>query len=134
MEILETNLWKVILLPDQAYLGRSVVVLKRDCGNLSSLTTEEWADLQKVIIKLEKAFKETFKPTMFNWACLMNGAYQESPPKPQVHFHFIPRYRNKVEFAGIMFEDLEFANPYSLTRKQIVSEEVLEKIKDVIKF
>ena len=47
---------------------------------------------------------------MFNWSCLMNNAYQVSPAKPQVHWHFRARYENTVNFAGQMFTDPNFGH------------------------
>ena len=68
----ETEFWKVILSDEQSYLGRSVIILKRNCGELSNLTSEEWLDFHKNIVKkLELTFKKIFNATMFNWGCLM---------------------------------------------------------------
>lgn len=128
-QIFETKYWKVLLLPDQAYLGRCVIALKRDCGELSNLTSDEWIDFQKNIVqKLESAFKKAFNATMFNWTCLMNNAFKAETPKPQVHWHFRPRYKENVKFAGEQFQDLEFAHHYGRERKKIVSKETLELI------
>jgi diadenosine tetraphosphate (Ap4A) HIT family hydrolase len=132
--ILETNFWKAILNENQSYLGRCIVVLKRSCGNMSDITTEEWLDFhENVLKKLESTFKKAFGATMFNWTCLMNFAYQEKIPKPQVHWHFKPRYDHEVEFAGENFQDLEFAHHYSLTREKIVSNDLLLKIAEEFK-
>lgn len=130
----ETNFWKVVLFSDQAYLGRCVIVLKRNCAELSNLTPDEWVDFHTNIVqKLEYAFKKAFNATMFNWTCLMNHAYQKNPPKPFCHWHFRPRYREVIQFAGEKFQDLEFAHHYNLERKMIVSQDVLEKISKEIK-
>ncbi len=130
----ETSFWKVILSPDQAYLGRCVIVLKRECGQLSKLTSEEWADFHKNIVqKLEFAVKKAFNATMFNWTCLMNNAFKSENPKPQVHWHFRPRYRNEIKLAGEQFKDLEFAHHYSRERNKLISKEVLERISEQIK-
>jgi diadenosine tetraphosphate (Ap4A) HIT family hydrolase len=132
--IYETDFWKVVLFPDQAYLGRCVIVLKRDCGEISNLTSDEWMDFHKSIVqKLESAFKKAFNATMFNWTCLMNNAFKAENPKPHVHWHFRPRYREDVKFAGEQFQDLEFAHHYNRERKMIVSKDVLEKISEEVK-
>lgn len=110
--IFETDYWKVILMNKQRYLGRCVVVLKRDCGDLADLTNEEALDFLAVVRKLEDLLRKTFNATMFNWACLMNNAYRESPPNPQVHWHFRPRYDHSVEFAGETFTDPNFGEHY----------------------
>lgn len=130
----ETDFWKVILIPDQSYLGRSVIVLKGDCGEMSSLTSDEWIDFHENIVKkLESAFKRAFDATMFNWTCLMNNAFKAQDPKPQVHWHFRPRYREDVTFAGEHFQDLEFGHHYSKEREMIVSKDILEKISEEVR-
>lgn len=126
--LLETPLWRVELFSDQAHLGRSVVRLKRDCGSVAGITADEWVELHTLIKRLERAFTEAFGATMFNWTCLMNNAYKRTPPTPLVHWHFRPRYREPVCFAGERFEDPEFAHHYDRQRHKEVSESVLERI------
>ncbi len=130
--ISETKFWKVILASDQAYLGRCYVVLKRR-GDLAELNDEEWLDFRELLKRLESALRKAFNATMFNWTCLMNNAYQNKPPNPHVHWHFRPRYNHKVEFAGLVFEDPEFAHHYNRVRKQEVSNDVKRKIVERIK-
>ncbi len=103
--ILETECWFILLAPDQKNLGTCVVALKRKEGNLAGLKDEEWVDLKEIIKNLQWALKESFNSTMFNWGCLMNSSYLKDPPQPHVHWHFIPRYKEKVRFEGIIFED-----------------------------
>lgn len=132
--IYETDFWKVVLISDQAYLGRCVILLKRDCGKMSNLTSDEWMDFHKNIVqKLESAFKKAFNVTMFNWCCLMNNAFQVENPKPHIHWHFRPRYKQDVKFAEEQFQDLEFAHHYNRERKMIVSKDILEKISEEVK-
>ena len=127
--IYETDFWKVVLIDDQTYLGRSVVVLKRDCGEMSGLDSQEVLDFHtNVVQKMENVFKKTFNATMFNWTCLMNNAYKAENPEPHVHWHFRPRYRNDVQFAGETFQDVNFAHHYDRAKKKIVSKVILELI------
>ena len=35
----------------------------------------------------------------------MNSSYLKDHPDPHVHWHFIPRYKQIIEFEGITFED-----------------------------
>ena len=124
----ETNFWKVMLHPNQAYLGYSIIILKREADSLSNLKKEEWDNLQKIIKKLESAYKKTFNATMFNWTCLLNNAYKKDPPKPQVHFQMRPRYKQKVKINKDSFEDLEFAHHYNKKRMNVVLRKTLELI------
>lgn len=131
--IFETKLWEVYLNPDQYYLGRSVVAAKREVPAMSDLTNEEWLDFADLVKKLESAFKKAFGATMFNWSCLMNGAYQNDPPNPHVHWHLMPRYKNPVEFAGQKFEDKEFGRHYARSTESPVSDIVFNKIIDILR-
>jgi len=126
--IFETKYWKVILAEDQYYIGRCYISLKRECGDLADLKKEEIIDFLELVKKLENALKKSFNATMFNWSCLMNNAYKDKNPKPQVHWHLWPRYRNKVEFGGEIFEDKEFAHYYERKTDRKLSSEVRIKI------
>lgn len=122
--------WLIILAPDQRNLGTCVLALRRDETELSGLYSEEWSDLAKVVKKLEYAVKKAFNPTMFNWGCLMNSSYLEEPPTPHLHWHFIPRYREPVEFEGERFKDPCFGRSTMHDRGEPMklSKELKEKI------
>ncbi len=110
--VFETPYWKIFLKDEQNYLGRCVVILKRECGDLADLDTDEILDFFDVVKKLENLLRKTFNATMFNWTCLMNHSYLENPPQPQVHWHFRPRYDHPVEFAQNIFKDPNFGKHY----------------------
>jgi diadenosine tetraphosphate (Ap4A) HIT family hydrolase len=74
--ITETDYWKVFISPNQTYLGRCFVVLKRHCGDLAELEKEEWEEYAGLVKRLEAALRKSFGATMFNWTCLMNDAYK----------------------------------------------------------
>lgn len=131
--IFQTEHWNVYLNPDQYYLGRSVVVAKRNVGSMSELKEDEWRDFAKLVKGFESAFKKAFGATMFNWTCLMNDAYKNNPPNPQVHWHFRPRYKNPVKFEGVKFEDKEFGNHYARGTNFEVPEKIFLKIIEKIK-
>lgn len=103
--LFETKYWVIILANDQYYLGRCILDTKRKVGALRDLTKEEWENLYELIKKLENAVIKIFGAEMFNWSCLMNNAYRLNILKanPHVHFHFKPRYKNAVNFAGEIF-------------------------------
>lgn len=129
--IKETGHWKVFLHPNQAYLGYSIVRLRRDAGSLSELTAEEWSGLHDVIVWFESAFRKV-GAEMFNWTCLMNDAYKADSPEPHVHLHVRPRYRKPVSVRGEVFEDPDFAHHYDKTRKKEVSDCMLKKIAGLV--
>lgn len=129
----ETKYWKIKLNSNQYYLGMCAVSLKRECNDLAELKQEEILDFLEIIKNLEKAIKKAFQPTLFNWSSLMNHAYKSENPKPQVHFLAWPRYKEKVNFAGEVFEDKEFTNHYDGEARRQVSKEVMNKIIEKIK-
>lgn len=110
LQFYETAHWRVVLNTNQTYLGRSVVLLKRPCGQLADVTDAEFSELLTVIRKLEHVFHSVLGATMFNWSCLMNFAYRDTVPNPQIHWHLVPRYDHTVEFAGRSFSDPNFGN------------------------
>ena len=83
--------------------------------------------------------KKLFSATMFNFACLMNNAYRDNE-KPHVHYHFIPRYKNKLNLFGKKYKDRHFGYNFwkwSLNRfkcqKDIYTKEEKIKIYEMIK-
>ncbi|MCX6748585.1 MAG: HIT family protein [Candidatus Pacearchaeota archaeon] len=131
--IFETKYWKIVLAEDQYYLGRCYIILKRKCGDLADLSEKEILDFLELVKKLEKAIKKSFNATMFSWGCLMNNAYRNKYPKPQVHWHFRPRYIDKVEFGGLVFEDKEFGEHYTRKTDRKLSDEIRKKIIEKIR-
>ena len=131
----ETDYWIILLAPDQRNLGTCVIALKRFEGDLAELKDEEWLEFSKIVKKLEYALKKAFNSTMFNWGCLMNSSYRKDPPDPHVHWHMIPRYKEKTEFKGLIFEDPCFGSSTMKAKGGIrkVAEDVRIKIIKEIK-
>ncbi len=126
----ETEFWQVFLADDQTYLGRTVVVLKRrPCTSITEMSEAELVDLRNnVMLPFEAAVKKAFGAELFNWACLMNNAYQNTPPDPHMHWHVWPRYRDAVEVEGEGFVDEHFGHYAPLTTKRFVSSELRQAI------
>lgn len=130
--IYETEYWQIYLAPSQRYFGTCVVVLKRHSGNLRELKIEEWADFSEIVQKLENTLNKLFNPDLFNWSCFMNSTFRTDHPDPEVHWHFIPRYKNKREFEGITFKDPDFGYiPRPIERK--IPENTIKKLMGTIK-
>lgn len=107
-----TDHWAAYVMPDQLYLGRMVVPLLRPCRSVSELSAGEIQDWLYMVKVLEHTCQFALGATMFNWCCLMNNAYQDPDPKPQVHWHFRPRYANPPLFDGNRFPDPNFGQHY----------------------
>jgi len=103
----ESAFWSVVLNMDQALLGRCYLLLKRPETDALALTPEEQSDLFTLATRVRKAMLSLWDPDHFNYAFLMNQT-------PQVHFHLIPRYKQRREFAGGTFVDPEFGNHYGV--------------------
>jgi diadenosine tetraphosphate (Ap4A) HIT family hydrolase len=102
--LLETPSWIWSLYPNQSYLGRVQLTLRRECqGSLASLTNDEWADLRNNLMRFEATIGRLFQPDRFNYEQLGNVW-------PQVHVHTIPRYRTSRRWQGLTFEDTRWGN------------------------
>ncbi|GAB4163478.1 MAG: hypothetical protein Fur003_6100 [Candidatus Dojkabacteria bacterium] len=133
--IFESPLWKVILLENQYYLGRNIVVYKGDAVHLSQLSLEAFVELKRIIDVLESSISKVFGATHFNWTCLMNDYYKPKnrDKKKELHLHCWPRYEKEVIFEGESFIDEVFGHHYDKTKEKIVTVELLNKIKTKIK-
>lgn len=106
MILYKGNNWKVVFVNwCQEFVGDCIISCNKEC--LSELSDNDWIELGKIEKELERVSKKLFNATMFNFACLMNNAYRDNE-KPHVHFHFIPRYKNKLEIFNKVYKDKHF--------------------------
>lgn len=131
-KILETEYWIIFLAPSQRYLGTCVVSLRRQCRDLMELNADEWVEFGKIVKIMEKALDETLNPSLFNWSCFKNAAFRVENPKPEIHWHFIPRYKDPVKYQGITFKDPDFGYvPQPIARE--IPWDVMDSLFDLIK-
>lgn len=126
VEILQTDKWRVVLDPNQQFLGKSFVTLLEHKTTLSNLDKSDWSDFESLVKQLERALKATFKPNHFNWSCLMNLAAM-SGQSTHVHWHMHPRYSNPVEVMGHTFEDRQWY-PNKEKIDNVIEPEILNEI------
>ncbi len=108
MKLYETEYWDVVFVNwSQAFVGNCIISSKMKRKNLGELTKEEWEDLGNIEKALETITKKLFNATMFNFACLMNDAYKNNE-EPNVHFHFIPRYKEELILFKRKYKDKHF--------------------------
>jgi len=129
----ETKYWRVVLAPNQCLIGRSLLHLKRHCGDLAELKPDEIFDWLSIVKSLESALQTAFDASMFNWSCYMNHAYREVPPDPHVHWWAVPRYNHRVQIDSWVFEDPQFGHPYDHYRWTEVPQELHHQIASRIK-
>ena len=89
----------------QEFVGYCIISCNKE--SLSELTPDEWQELGNLEKELERVCKKVFNTTMFNFACLMNNAYRDDE-KPNVHFHFVPRYKNELKLFNKKYVDKHF--------------------------
>jgi diadenosine tetraphosphate (Ap4A) HIT family hydrolase len=129
----ETTFWRVVLAPNQCLVGRSVIHLKRHCGDIAETRPEELLGWLDVVTIMETALRRAFDATMFNWSCYMNLSYREDPPDPHVHWWVVPRYSHSVKVGTMTFEDPRFGSPYDHSARLDVSKEVLQQIAEQLR-
>ncbi len=136
--ILETQFWRTVLAPNQSLIGRCILHLKRHCGDIADTKPDELLEWLTIVKVLESALRMAFDTTMFNWSCYMNLSFRENPPNPHVHWWVVPRYNHLVQINGLVFEDPEFGNPYSHSRRieipQEIHRQIAERIREVISY
>lgn len=121
--------WDVYLHENQCYLGRVFVLLKDDKGveDFLAIDGEVRDEFFQIGEDIKIALKTLFKPDKMNYAALSNVSHK-------IHVHFVPRYKEPREFAGMVFKDTRFGQNYApYDRSFALEEDVLFKIRDVLK-
>jgi diadenosine tetraphosphate (Ap4A) HIT family hydrolase len=132
-QILTTEYWTVGIIPDQPYLGRALVTSLSHKSSLGQLTDEEWSDFQTIVRRLEPAYANAFGANPLNMGCFMNHGFRDDPPHPHVHWQIFPRYKQTVEFAGLVFEDKLYGSFYDDAATRPVDNDVVEQIVERLK-
>lgn len=90
--------WFLILNHQQGFLGRVLLILKEHKTDEIELTEEEVLEKHKIYCLWREAVTKAFKPDKINQAQLGN---EEHVHKGHLHWHFVPRYRRPIFFAGV---------------------------------
>ena len=122
--IKEYKHWKLLIRKRNTTLGNCVVITKRHLERFSEISPEEMGEFAEVLKDVEGALKRSFNYDKINYLMLMMK-------DAHTHFHILPRYAEKREFAGLEWTDEDW--PKSTHRMQEdVSGEVLGKVKEEI--
>ena len=123
----------------QDFVGNCIVSSNRKRKSLSEFTSDEWVELGNIEKELERICKKLFNATMYNFTCLMNNAYKDGE-KPNVHFHFIPRYDGERMILNKKYVDKHFgynfwkwANSRFKCQKDIYTKEEKNEIFELMK-
>lgn len=129
--IKEFGYWFLTLNWEQGFLGRSLLMLKAHKVDEVELTDEEALEKHKIYCLWRKAITQAFQPDKINQAQLGN---EEFLHKGHIHWHFVPRYRRPISFAGVSFQNDDEKSQrviYSDIHKRIIYPvEVRQKIKE----
>lgn len=90
--------WRVFAAPEQNYLGKCIVALRRHEEDFLALTEDEREDMWKAAHGVRDALSRLFAPDHFNYQVLGNSVRH-------VHMHLTPRYTSPREFGGVTFTD-----------------------------
>lgn len=125
--IAEYTYWKLMLHPNQSYLGWSVIWCKRaDAIDLMHATPAEKDELFEIGEQLQTGLDTLFQPDLYNYAALGNVT-------PHLHVHFIPRYRTPREFSGQTFNDERWGQNHAPYDKSFsIPRPVFDEIKGAI--
>lgn len=116
----EYKAWRLYVHPNQLYLGRAYAWLRRE-GKVGiadlTWTPELWELFHGVVPQLREALKIAFqfddRPESSD---ILNATWMANDPAHghHGHMHFIPRFREPRDFAGVHFIDWRFGrNPTS---------------------
>ena len=108
MELYKGKYWNVIF-GEWCQEFPGYCIIGNDKETLSELEPEAWIELGQIENELERVCIKLFGATMFNFACLMNNAYRDNE-KPKVHYHFVPRYKNKLNIFSKVYKDKHFGH------------------------
>ena len=105
----------------QLTLGASILCLKRNVPSLADMTSEESAELQKVVAWFENKTKSLYGAEKFNYMALMMK-------DPFVHFHAFPRYSKVIERHGRQWHDQSWPVAVRVDLPVEVDDETLHKV------
>jgi len=129
----EFKYWFLGLNWEQGFLGRTILFLKAHKTDEMELTEEEVLEKHEIYCMWRKAISQAFAPDKINQAQLGN---EEHIHKGHLHWHFVPRYRRPVTFAGVEFQhdtpETQKLNYSRIAKRGICPKEIRQKIKEEI--
>jgi diadenosine tetraphosphate (Ap4A) HIT family hydrolase len=135
-----TQHWKVLLHPNQSSLGSVLIVSLRHVPRVAELTRAEMNGFHQIFRQLEPVLEGTFGASLVNLSCERNWAYRKSnpdppflngEPNPHVHWHVVPRYKQRVRFMGVDWQDPAFGEPFIWRKRNIPPDVRLAIIKAI---
>ena len=119
-----TALWTIAVNRNQDLLGKSMLVLRRECTAVVEVHEDEWVALRTELRRLVAALEALFHPDQVNFAFLMNL-------DAQVHLHVIPRYARPRTWRGRRFVDLHWGAAFG-PEQRVLSTPDLEALASAV--
>lgn len=126
--MLLTERWSVGLADELSTFGRAYVTLRAHKSSLSDLNLDDWHEFQAIVQRLEHVYIVVLGASLVNWSCLMNLAFRDPNPRPHVHWHLRPRWKEVPELDGIKYPDKMFGRHYDPTDKTFVDDAVVRSL------
>lgn len=126
LKLLELKYWDVFLHKDQTTIGRLYFWYKLEDKDLLDIPEEALIEFFYYGRLLKSTLIELFHPDLFNYLSLNNVTRH-------LHIHIIPRYSRPIKKFNMVFEDIAFGKQYMPNKELIVEDDVLIKIRDLIR-
>jgi len=127
---MEFGPWVLVLNRQQNFLGRTLAILKQHRTDFGEIEPHELILLLSAYRHWKAARDRAFSPDKYNIALLGNEEYLHCG---YVHWHFVPRYRRPISFAGETFQhdtpETATKNYSRVDRKQVYPAKNPPKIK-----
>lgn len=81
--------------------GHLLVIPLKHCGDIFSLSKEEYSDLQNALMLAMRAVNEIYKPNGFNVG-LNHGASSGAGIPQHIHYHIVPRWHGDLNFFPLI--------------------------------
>jgi diadenosine tetraphosphate (Ap4A) HIT family hydrolase len=108
----------------QHTLGCYVIICKREAAGLVNITEAELAELKRVMLEIEMALSQVFKPNKFDYI-------QLSEVDGHLQLQGIPRYKEPRVFNHVSWYDQAWGSEPAWHQAEIASQ-LLVMIKEVI--
>ncbi len=124
--VAETEHWRLLARPEQVTLGSMVLICREPVTAFSDVSAAGFADMGRVIGKLEPMLRNAVKYEKVNYLMLMMV-------DPDVHCHVIPRYAGSRSLSGMDFPDAGWPGPPVLGQGRNPDADVMQDIVNMLR-
>jgi diadenosine tetraphosphate (Ap4A) HIT family hydrolase len=121
----ETPAWTLAVNRNQGLLGKTMLVLRRECSAVIEMDPDEWSRLRLELQRVVPALERLFQPDQFNFAFLMNL-------DAQVHLHIVPRYASPRRWHDLDFVDSHWGSAFG-HEQRVLDPEQLQALADEVR-